>query len=104
MPGLRPARRSPSRVTSVDSAPPAATRMRGRPPHRRRLRLLALAALILLAAVGWMAARQIKSPAQLAADAAPPPASPITVPVERKVLSTKVIVRGTARFGGRRTV
>jgi peptidoglycan hydrolase-like protein with peptidoglycan-binding domain len=61
-------------------------------------------AVIALAAVGWLAARQIRSPAQVAAEAQPPTPSQVTVPVERRRLSTKVIVRGTVRFGGRQTV
>ncbi len=60
---------------------------------------LALAVLIGLAIVGWLAAQQIRSPAQVAAETAPPQASPITVPVEKRTLSTVVIVRGTVRYG-----
>ena len=97
---VRPSRRRT--VTVVDDASPEPPGVRG-PGPRRRSRSLAgsLAALVALAAAGWFAAGQIKSPAQIAAEAQPPPASPITVPVERRVLSTRVIVRGTARFGGR---
>jgi peptidoglycan hydrolase-like protein with peptidoglycan-binding domain len=76
----------------------------GRASRRRRGALIALAVVVALAAVGWAAARQIRSPAQIAADAGAPPASKITVPVERRTLSTKVIVRGTVRFGGRQNV
>src|SRR4051812_22027367 len=76
----------------------------GRASRRRRGALIALAVVVTLAAVGWAAARQIRSPAQIAADAGAPSASKITVPVERRTLSTKVIVRGTVRFGGRRNV
>jgi hypothetical protein len=65
----------------------------------RRVAALAVAALIALAIVGWAAARQIRSPAQVAADTASPQPAPITVPVERRTLSTEVIVRGTVRFG-----
>ena len=65
----------------------------------RRVAALAVAALIALAIVGWAAARQIRSPAQVAADTAAPQPAPITVPVERRTLSTEVIVRGTVRFG-----
>lgn len=74
------------------------------PSSKRRVTILALLVLVALAVVGWVAARQIRSPAQIAADAAPPPASDITVRVQRRRLSTKVIVRGTVRFGGRRRV
>jgi hypothetical protein len=72
--------------------------------RKQRLALVGVVALIGAAAVGWAAARQIRSPAQVASEAAAPAASPITVPVERRTLSTKVIVRGTVRFGGRRSV
>ena len=65
----------------------------------RRVAALAVAALVALALVGWAAARQIRSPAQVAADTAAPQPAPITVPVERRTLSTEVIVRGTVRFG-----
>jgi peptidoglycan hydrolase-like protein with peptidoglycan-binding domain len=65
----------------------------------RRVAALAVAALIALAVVGWAAAQQIRSPAQVAADTASPQPAPITVPVERRTLSTEVIVRGTVRFG-----
>jgi len=58
-----------------------------------------LAAVVLLAIGGWLAARQIKSPAQVAAEAAPPNPSLISVPVERRALASEVIVRGTVRYG-----
>jgi peptidoglycan hydrolase-like protein with peptidoglycan-binding domain len=77
---------------------------KGRASQKRRAALIALAVIVVLAVVGWAAARQIRSPAQIAADAEQPAASPVTVPVERRTLSTKVIVRGTVRFGGRRNV
>jgi peptidoglycan hydrolase-like protein with peptidoglycan-binding domain len=66
---------------------------------KRRAAGLAVAALIGLAVVGWLAAGQIRSPARVAAETAPPKASPITVPVVQRTLSTKVIVRGTVRYG-----
>jgi hypothetical protein len=66
---------------------------------RRRLAAAAVVSLVALAIAGWGAARQIRSPAQIAADTAAPKASPITVPVVRRTLSTQVIVRGTVRFG-----
>ena len=58
-----------------------------------------MAALVALAAVGAVAAQQIRSPAQVAADTAAPAASIISVPVERRALATEVIVRGTVRYG-----
>ena len=59
----------------------------------------ALVAVVLLAIGGWAAARQIKSPAQIAADTSAPSASLISVPVERRALASEVIVRGTVRYG-----
>ena len=38
-----------------------------------RVVIVALAGVVFLAGGGWVAARQIKSPAQVAADTAPPP-------------------------------
>lgn len=58
-----------------------------------------LIAVVFLAAAGWVAAGQIKSPAQIAADTAAPSASLLTASVERRSLSTEVIVRGTGRYG-----
>jgi hypothetical protein len=69
---------------------------------QRRIAAVTVAALIGLAVIGWIAAQQIRSPAQVAADTAAPQASPITVPVERRTLSTEVIVRGTVRYGAAR--
>src|SRR5438128_2526597 len=67
---------------------------------KRRAPALALAAIVGLAIVGWVAARQIRSPARIAADTAAPKASAITVPVVRRTLASEVIVRGTVRYGG----
>jgi hypothetical protein len=60
---------------------------------------IGLALIVGLAIVGWVAARHIRSPAQVAADTAAPQASPVTVPIVRRTLSTEVIVRGTVRYG-----
>ena len=64
-----------------------------------RVAIAGLAGLVVLAGVGSIAARQIRSPAQIAADTAAPAASRITAPVERRALATEVIVRGTVRYG-----
>jgi len=64
-----------------------------------RVAVVALVGVVLLAAGGSLAARQIRSPAQIAADTAAPAASRISVPVERRSLATEVIVRGTVRYG-----
>ncbi|VAX00543.1 Chromosome partition protein smc [hydrothermal vent metagenome] len=58
-----------------------------------------LAVVILTAMLGWWASLNIESPADAAARTAPPKPSPILVPVEKRVLSSKVVTRGTARFG-----
>ena len=53
----------------------------------------------LFAVGGWVASLRIESPADIAARAAPPTPSPILVPVEKRVLSSNIVTRGTARFG-----
>lgn len=58
-----------------------------------------LGLVVLLALGAWIAGRQIRSPAQVAAQTAAPKPSPITVPVERRVLASQVIARGTVRYG-----
>ena len=71
---------------------------------KKQAAALALLAVVGLAIVGWVAARQIQSPAEVAANTAPPKPSEITVPVVRRTLSTDVIVRGTVRYGQPLTV
>jgi hypothetical protein len=73
--------------------------VRRRMSGKRQVAGLALVAVVVLALLGWVAARQIRSPAQVAADTAAPKPSPITAPVARRTLSTEVIVRGTVRYG-----
>ena len=53
---------------------------------------------VIASAGGWLAGSQIKSPAEVAARTAPPIASPILAPAEERVLSTRIVARGTARF------
>jgi peptidoglycan hydrolase-like protein with peptidoglycan-binding domain len=60
---------------------------------------LGLALVVLLAAGAWVAGRQIRSPAQVAAETAAPKPSAITVPVEQRVLTSEVLARGTVRYG-----
>jgi peptidoglycan hydrolase-like protein with peptidoglycan-binding domain len=69
----------------------------------RRTVALALVVFVGLAVAGWAAARQIRSPARIAAETAAPKASPITVPVARRTLAAEVIVRGTVRYGDPQT-
>ncbi len=62
--------------------------------------LIGVLAFAAVAAIGgWVASLWIQSPADIAARAAPPVPSPILVPVEKRVLSSYVVTRGTARFG-----
>jgi len=67
----------------------------------RRVRLLYTMLLLVAAAAAgaWFAGMRIQSPAEIAARVAPPPPSPILVPIEQRVLSADVVTRGTIRFG-----
>jgi hypothetical protein len=75
------------------------------PAARRKTTLaIGLAAVVVAAAVGWLAGRQIRSPAEEAARTAPPAASLIPAEVQRLTLSSDVVTRGTVRFGSPRAV
>ncbi|WP_051433651.1 efflux RND transporter periplasmic adaptor subunit [Streptomyces niveus] len=76
--------------TAAESAPRGTVFTR-----RRRWVMGTAAAAALLTAAGVLAAETIRSPAQAVADAAPPPASLLTAPVEYRVLKDSVILRGT---------
>lgn len=52
-----------------------------------------------MAGGAWVAGERIVSPAEAAARTAPPTPSPILVPIEKRVLSSEIVTRGTARFG-----
>ena len=66
-------------------------------------RIAAMCGILLLMAVmaigAWVAGERIVSPAEAAARTAPPAPSPILVPIEKRVLRSEIITRGTARFG-----
>lgn len=65
------------------------------PLARRRRRLLASVALASLAMTAGLAGSTlVKSPEQLAADTEPPPPTVLTAPLVRKVLSTRLVMRG----------
>ncbi len=67
---------------------------------KRTLALSSALALAAALAVGaWVAGSRIESPADAAARTAPPDPSPILVPVEQRVLSSKVVTRGKGRYG-----
>ena len=67
----------------------------------RRIKMLSavLMAVAAAAALALVAGSRIESPADAAARTAPPVPSPILVPVEKRVLGSNIITRGTARFG-----
>lgn len=74
----------------ADGPPPGRSRM-----ARRRRALVAVAAAATLVACGGLgAATLIKSPAEQAADTAPPPATLITAPAAMKVLTRSTVTRG----------
>ncbi len=62
-------------------------------PRRIALGAIVLSAVAVL--VGVLVGRRIESPADAALDARPPASGPITVPVERRVLSADLRIRGT---------
>jgi peptidoglycan hydrolase-like protein with peptidoglycan-binding domain len=76
--------------------------MRGAAGSVSRMRALRLGLLVGLAVVmavaGWLAGTTITSPEDAARGAGAPEASPITVPVERRVIETAVVVRGDVVF------
>ncbi len=63
--------------------------------RRRRILIWVVAGAVALTGAGIALAATIRSPAQVAADAAPPPASVLADRVERRVLTSSVVVRGT---------
>ncbi|HSE10826.1 MAG TPA: peptidoglycan-binding protein [Nocardioidaceae bacterium] len=67
--------------------------------RRRNLLLVLVGAVIAASLVTWVGVTQIRSPAEVAARTAPPAPSPILVPVVERVLSTRIVTRGTAHFG-----
>jgi len=66
---------------------------------RIKILFVVLACVVLLAGGAWFAGSRIESPAEVAARTAPPAPSPILVPIERRILSTDVVTRGTVRYG-----
>jgi multidrug efflux pump subunit AcrA (membrane-fusion protein) len=70
----------------------------------RLVRVGAVFGVVGLTAGAWFAGRQVRSPAQVAANAKPPVASRITAPVEQRVLESSIIVRGLVRYGDPRAV
>lgn len=67
--------------------------------RRQRMIAAVLAGVVATSGAGWVAGARMKSPAQAAADTAPPEASLITAAVEKRTLSSTVTTRGTVRYG-----
>jgi len=72
--------------------------------NRKRILAVSLIFVIMVAIVSWIAGANILSPAEAAARTAPPTPSPILVPVEKRVLTSDVVTRGTARFGSPQSI
>ena len=72
--------------------------------RRRTLAVVVISTVIASSAITWLASSQIKSPAEIAAQAAPPPPAPILVRVEKRVLATKIVSRGTGHYGSPQAV
>jgi peptidoglycan hydrolase-like protein with peptidoglycan-binding domain len=70
------------------------------PKSRRRVLVGVSAVATLSLGVGAAAGSRLMSPEDAAAKTAPPKASQITVPVEKKALSSKVVGRGDTSFDG----
>ncbi|MFI6817370.1 peptidoglycan-binding protein [Nonomuraea sp. NPDC050328] len=66
---------------------------------RRVKLLLVLAAVLLVAAGGWVVSTRLRSPADEAALRTPPKPSLVTAPVERRKLVSTVVVAGTMEYG-----
>lgn len=64
---------------------------------RRTIVAMAVVAVLCLAA-GVLLSRLVVSPGAAAADAAPPTAGPITVPVERRTIGNEVVLRGDVGY------
>ena len=96
-------RRSGERNTD-DAAKPRFGAAGGELIRKNRALAIGLGAVILSSLVSWGAASRIRSPAEVAARTAPPKPSAITVPVEKRVLASDVVVRGTVRYGAPQSV
>ena len=66
--------------------------------RRRRTALLVVAVAALSAAGGAVVGSRLQSPADAAAEREPPPASRITVPVERRVLTSRLVLTGEIAY------
>ncbi len=60
--------------------------------------VIGLVTVLAAGGLGWVAGQSIESPDEAASRAAPPDASPITVEVEQRALSTELILRGNVGY------
>lgn len=70
--------------------------------NRRTLLIVVIAVAVVSSLTTWFANELIRSPAEAAAQSGPPAPAPILVPVEEQVLATKIVTRGTGRYGSPR--
>ncbi|WP_369392378.1 peptidoglycan-binding protein [Streptomyces sp. CG1] len=84
--------RTPDTTAEADDGTSSAVQGLAR---RRRVLGAAVVSALVVSGLGLGASQVIKSPAQAAADTAPPPPSVLTASVERRVLRDSVIIRGT---------
>lgn len=85
------------RDASTNGAGPGHKRVtppRGGLVRRRRILGGVIVGTVILTGTGAGAAAVLKSPAQVAAEKAPPPADVLTAPVEERVLSASLVTRG----------
>jgi hypothetical protein len=73
--------------------------LRSRDRRRVLIAVVGLAAVVAVAGTALMLGPHLSSPQQQAAEAAPPPASLVTVQAERRVLTEPVVLRGTVVAG-----
>lgn len=65
----------------------------------RKVLLVVLAGVLLIAGAGWAVSTRLRSPADEAAQRRPPRPSLVTAPVERVRLTSTVVVSGTLEYG-----
>jgi peptidoglycan hydrolase-like protein with peptidoglycan-binding domain len=71
----------------------------GGPADPRRTLAVVLTGVLVAGGVGWAVGSSVRSPADAAASRQPPPASLMTVAVERRTLTATVLTSGTVEFG-----
>lgn len=81
-----------------DSEPGPAPSDPGGASSRRRILAAVVGFSVLTAAAGFVAGSRLTSTAEAERQAAPPPASLITVPIESRTLESNVVARGDIRF------